>query len=289
MAFLLDGKKLSAEHRSVVAKEVLRLTEEGFLTPALAVILVGDNPASHIYVKNKKHACQSVGIHSEIYHLPATTPQESLSKLIQDLNQSPHIHGILLQLPLPSHLNAAEIISLISPLKDVDGLHPYNLGQLFAGTPSFIPCTPQGCLHLIHSFLPTIKGKHCVVIGRSVLVGKPLAALLLNHDATVTIAHSKTEDLISVTRQGDILISAMGRPHFITKEYIKPEAIVIDVGINRQVSGTHSFLVGDVHFEDVSPIASAITPVPGGVGPMTIACLLENTLKAAKKSYGLGV
>ena len=247
----------------------------------LAVILVGNNPASQVYVANKQKFCADVGIRSEVYKLSADTSKESVLNHIHELNKNPKVHGILLQLPLPDHLNSQEILETIDPLKDVDGLNPYNLGRLFIGSAVIVPCTPQGCLQLIQSVCPDITGKTVTVVGRSNLVGKPLAALLTQHDATVTLAHSKTENLQAVCNRAQILVCAMGLPKKITAEYVQEGAIVIDVGINRVQYGEEA-LIGDVDFDHVIKKAGFITPVPGGVGPMTIANLLKNTLLAAQ-------
>lgn len=286
-AFILDGRAIAETLRKSIAIQAETFLKSEGVRPTLAVILVGNDPASEIYVNNKRRACESVGILSLVHKLSSNTSKESLLKLIHALNEDAKVHGILLQLPLPAHLDASEIIKEINPLKDVDGLHPHNLGALVAGTPQLIPCTPLGCAHLIKSCLPSVRGKTCVIIGRSILVGKPLALLLTSMDATVTLAHSKTTHLAEVCRKADILVSAVGKPALVTQEFIKPGAVVIDVGINRvtQVDGT-TRLVGDVDFIPAQKIAGFITPVPGGVGPMTIACLLENTLKAAKQGLG---
>ncbi len=270
---ILDGRQIAAQLRADVATRIAALGYK----PGLAVIFVGDDPASQIYVRGKQKACADVGIDSTALRLPVHTTPEELENAIRDLNDNPKIHGILLQLPLPPHLNADHFLSLIDPKKDVDGLHPANLGLLLAGRPGLVPCTPRGVMHLIQTVCPDLSGLHAVVVGRSVLVGRPLAQLLLAQNCTVVQAHSKTKNLGEETRRADILIAAVGHPKLITPDMVKPGAIVIDVGITRTETG----LEGDVDFETVKEIARAITPVPGGVGPMTIACLLENTLQAA--------
>jgi methylenetetrahydrofolate dehydrogenase (NADP+) / methenyltetrahydrofolate cyclohydrolase len=274
MAIIIDGKAIAAAYRARLAEAV----KKSGLTPGLAVVLVGDDPASHVYVRNKVTACEKTGIRSFEYRLPVETTEAALLPLLRGLNEDPNVHGILVQLPLPPQLDARKITLAIDPAKDVDGLHPANAGRLMMGIDSLIPCTPQGSLLLIQSVTKELAGKHAVVIGRSLLFGKPMGQLLLNHDCTVTQAHSKTRDLPSICRQADILVAAVGRPNMVTADWVKEGAIVIDVGINRLDNGK---LTGDVDFESVKNVASAITPVPGGVGPMTITCLLANTLKAA--------
>ena len=283
MAKLIDGKAISAQVRARVAEETARLKEQG-IVPGLAVVLVGDDPASRIYVNNKKKACEAVGIYSEEYALPAETSQEELLDLIETLNHKSEIHGILVQSPLPTGLDEAAVVDRIDPQKDVDAFHAHNVGLLTQGRPIFRPCTPAGIVELIRSTGTEIAGKHCVVIGRSNIVGKPMALLLLQNNGTVTICHSKTKDLPSMTVQADILISAVGKAKFVTADIVKEGAVVIDVGMNRSSDGK---LCGDVDFEAVEPLASYITPVPGGVGPMTIAKLMENTVTAAKLQNGM--
>lgn len=282
MAKLIDGKAVSAEVKTRVAEETARLKAQG-IAPGLAVVLVGDDPASRIYVNNKKKACEAVGIYSEEYALPAETSQKELLDLIETLNRKPEIHGILVQSPLPGGLDEAAVVDRINPQKDVDAFHAHNVGLLTQGRPIFQPCTPAGIVELIRSTGTEIAGKHCVVIGRSNIVGKPMALLLLQNNGTVTICHSKTKDLQWIASQADILISAVGKAKFVTAEMVKEGAVVIDVGMNRTEDGK---LCGDVDFAQVEPLASYITPVPGGVGPMTIAKLLENTVTAAKLQNG---
>lgn len=278
MAQIIDGKKVSAEVKARVASEVAALKEKG-VTPGLAVIIVGDDSASQVYVRNKEKACAETGMYSEKYALPAETTQEELLNLVKELNSKKEISGILCQLPLPSHLNSDIVINAIDPIKDVDAFHPVNVGKIMIGDYAFLPCTPAGVMELIKSAGVDPEGKNCVVVGRSNIVGKPMAMLLLHKNATVTICHSKTVNLAEITKQADILVAAVGRAKFITGDMIKPGAVVIDVGMNRDENGK---LCGDVDFESAEKIAGAITPVPGGVGPMTIAMLMENTLTAAK-------
>lgn len=278
MAQIIDGKKVSAEVKARVAAEVAALKEKG-VTPGLAVIIVGDDSASQVYVKNKEKACAETGMYSEKYALPAETTQEELLNLVKELNGKKEISGILCQLPLPSHLNSDIVINAIDPIKDVDAFHPVNVGKIMIGDYAFLPCTPAGVMELIKSAGVDPEGKNCVVVGRSNIVGKPMAMLLLHKNATVTICHSKTVNLAEITKQADILVAAVGRAKFITGDMIKPGAVVIDVGMNRDENGK---LCGDVDFESAEKTAGAITPVPGGVGPMTIAMLMENTLTAAK-------
>lgn len=277
-ATLIDGKTVSQTLKTKVAADVAALNAKG-IHVGLAVILVGDDPASHIYVKNKITACQATGINSTEHRLPATVTEDELLKVIDGLNKDKTVHGILLQLPLPGHLDENRMILAIAPDKDVDGLHPINAGRLMAGLPGLVPCTPQGSLHLIKTIQSDLTGLHAVVIGRSLLFGKPMAQLLLAENCTVTQCHSKTRDLAGLCRQADILVAAVGRAGMVKADWVKPGAIVIDVGINRIADKK---VVGDVDFETVSAVAGAITPVPGGVGPMTIACLLANTVTAAQ-------
>jgi len=281
MAKLIDGKGIAAEIRAEVRAECDRFfTQYGF-RPGLAVILVGDDPASHVYVKNKKKACEECGFISKSFELPATTTQADLETLIEKLNRDKTVHGILVQLPLPKGLDERRVLLKIRPEKDVDAFHPYNVGNIMTGTYSILPCTPAGCMELIHRTGIKVEGKNCVVIGRSNIVGKPMAMLLLHDNGTVTICHSKTKNLSEITRNADILVSSVGKADFLTGDMVKPGAVVIDVGMNRNKEGK---LTGDAVFESVEPVASYITPVPGGVGPMTIAMLMKNTLTVAKNS-----
>ncbi|MCH3971867.1 MAG: bifunctional methylenetetrahydrofolate dehydrogenase/methenyltetrahydrofolate cyclohydrolase FolD [Oscillospiraceae bacterium] len=279
----IDGKAISAEVRAHVKKEVCSMQSAG-IVPGLAVVLVGDDPASHTYVRNKKKACAEVGMHSEVYMLPADTTQRQLMELVKKLNASPEIDGILVQLPLPAGLDEDAVINAIDPTKDVDAFHPANVGHIMIGDYKFLPCTPAGIMEMLRHEQISVKGKRCVVVGRSNIVGKPMAMLLLHANGTVTICHSKTQDLPAVCREADILVAAVGRPKFITREMVKPGAVVIDVGMDRDEKGK---LCGDVDYTAVEPVSSYITPVPGGVGPMTIAMLLQNTLTAARLHHGL--
>jgi methylenetetrahydrofolate dehydrogenase (NADP+)/methenyltetrahydrofolate cyclohydrolase len=274
----IDGKTFAATMRLSLGARIATFKEKTGITPALAVIIVGDDAASHVYVKNKGMATREVGMTSLEYKLPADTSEEVLLKKVQALNENESVHGILVQLPLPKGVSEQRVIAAIDPRKDVDGFHILNAGLLATGQEGLVPCTPVGCLHLIKSVCADLKGKHAVVVGRSNIVGKPVAALLLGQDCTVTMAHSRTLGLEAVCKMADILVVAVGRPEMVKGSWIKQGAIVIDVGINRTSDGK---LVGDVDYGSVSQVASYITPVPGGVGPMTIACLLENTLKAA--------
>lgn len=282
MAVRIDGKAVSASVKAEVAKEVEALKEKG-IVPGLAVVLVGDDPASRVYVNNKKKACEATGIYSEEYALPTETTQAELLDLIKRLNEKKEISGILVQSPLPQGLDEAAVVEAISPGKDVDAFHAYNVGKLMQGRPIFQPCTPAGIIELLRFSGIEISGKRCVVIGRSNIVGKPMAMLLLQQNGTVTVCHSKTENLPEITRQADILVSAVGKAKFVTADFVKPGAVVIDVGMNRDENGK---LCGDVDFMAVEPLASYITPVPGGVGPMTIAMLMRNTVTAAKLQAG---
>ncbi len=279
-AHLIDGKALALSIREQIGKDVAQLMEQANVTPGLAAILVGDDPASAIYVKNKKTACGKAGIYADENKLPASTTQSELLALIDKMNADPKIHGILVQLPLPKHIDSKVILEAVSPEKDVDGFHPYNVGRLVAAEPVFVPCTPKGVMRMIESTGQPIEGKRAVIIGRSNIVGKPVALLLMHANATVTVCHSRTKDLPAVCREADIVVAAIGRAHFVTRDMIKDGAIVIDVGINRLEDGR---LVGDVDFEAAKDQAGWITPVPGGVGPMTIAMLLQNTLESAKR------
>ncbi len=284
MAKLIDGKAVAAEVRAEIAKEVADLQDTDGITPGLAVVIVGDDPASRTYVNNKKKACAEVGIYSEEYALPAETSQQELLDLVSRLNKKQDIDGILVQLPLPKGLNEKAVIEAIDPGKDVDAFHESNVGRIMIGNFHFLPCTPAGVMELLRHEGIDVAGKDCVVVGRSNIVGKPMAMLLLHSNGTVTVCHSKTKDLPEVCRRADILISAVGKAKFITADMVKPGAVVIDVGMNRDENGK---LCGDVDFAAVEPIASCITPVPGGVGPMTIAMLLKNTIAAAKLHGGL--
>ena len=279
MANIIDGKAISAQIREEIAEKVKLYNEKTGLRPGLAVIIVGENPASQVYVRNKKKACEQVGFNSWVYEMPESTTQDELNALIDKLNGDPGVHGILVQLPLPKHLDEEEVILRIKPEKDVDAFHPYNVGRITIGDPKFFPCTPAGIMELLHRSNIEISGKECVVIGRSNIVGKPMALLLLAENGTVTVCHSKTKDLKEVCRRADILVVAIGKADFVTSEMVKDGAVVIDVGMNRNAEGK---LTGDVDFASVSEVASYITPVPGGVGPMTITMLLQNTLTAAE-------
>ena len=280
MAMRIDGKAISAQIRAEIREECRAFTEKNGYAPGLAVIIVGENPASQVYVRNKKKACEEVGFYSEVHELPEATTQAELNALVDALNENERIHGILVQLPLPRHLDETEVLLRIRPDKDVDAFHPYNVGKIMIGDPDFLPCTPAGVMALLERSNIEIAGKNCVVIGRSNIVGKPMAMLLLHANGTVTICHSRTKNLAEVCREADILVVAIGRADFLGADMVKPGAVVIDVGMNRRADGT---LTGDVDFAAVEPIAAAITPVPGGVGPMTITMLLQNTLTAAKK------
>jgi methylenetetrahydrofolate dehydrogenase (NADP+) / methenyltetrahydrofolate cyclohydrolase len=275
-AQIIDGKTIAKEIRQQIKEQVAQLVAAGKNPPGLAVVIAGNDPASRIYVNSKKKACAEAGIYSEEHAFPETVSESELIGLIHQLNQNQKINGILVQLPLPDQINEKNVIESLNPKKDVDGLHPSSVGNLLIGTPTFVPCTPEGIMVLLQKTGIEIKGKHAVVIGRSMLVGKPVAVLLLAQHATVTICHSRTRDLPAVAREADILVVAIGKPAFINGDAIKPGAVVIDVGMNR----LDDKLVGDVEFESASQIAGYITPVPGGVGPMTIAMLLQNTLHA---------
>ena len=283
MATIIDGKAVSAAVRAEVAAEVEELKAKG-ITPGLAVIIVGDDPASRVYVNNKKKACSEVGMYSEEFALPADTTQEELLALVASLNGRSDINGILCQLPLPKGLSDKDVIEAISPIKDVDAFHAQNVGNIMIGDYSFLPCTPAGVMELLHRAGVEVAGKRCVVIGRSNIVGKPMAMLLLHENGTVTICHSRTQDLAAVCLEADILVAAVGKAKFVTADMVKEGAVVIDVGMNRDENGK---LCGDVDYASVEPIAGYITPVPGGVGPMTIAMLLKNTLMAAKLQNAL--
>ena len=280
-AILIDGRTVAKKWKDYAAQRAQRLIEKG-VTPHLAVILVGENAASQVYVRNKENACIHAGIRSTIIRLPEVCTQDELENAVLSLNKDESVHGILVQLPLPKGLDEARVLALIDPDKDVDGFHAMNSGRLMNGQPSFVPCTPLGVMKLLEAYQIPTRGKHAVIIGRSNIVGKPMAMLLLAADATVTICHSKTANLAEITRQADILVAAVGKPNFVTGDMIKQGAAVIDVGINRVDDG----LVGDVHAEQAEKVASYLTPVPGGVGQMTIAMLLSNTLDAAERYVG---
>ena len=283
----IDGKEFAARVRAQVAAHVAELKARHGLTPGLAVVLVGEDPASQVYVTAKGKQTVEVGMTSFEHKLPADTSEADLLALIATLNADPAVHGILVQLPLPGHLNSDLVINTIDPAKDVDGFHISNVGRLGTGQKSMVPCTPLGCLMMLRDHLGSLSGLNAVVVGRSNIVGKPMAQLLLGDSCTVTIAHSRTRDLAAVCRGADILVAAVGRPEMITGEFIKPGATVIDVGINRIERDGKSKLVGDVHYASAVEVAGALTPVPGGVGPMTIACLLANTLTAFCRAHGL--
>lgn len=286
-AQIIDGKESAAQLRSSVAGHVAWLKEEHGITPGLAAVLVGGDPASEIYVRSKGRQTIEAGMSSLEHKLPTETSQADLLALIEQLNSDPDIHGILVQLPLPEHLNADLVINAIDPAKDVDGFHISNVGLLGTGQNAMVPCTPLGCLMLLRSHLGDLSGLEAVVVGRSNIVGKPMAQLLLNDSCTVTIAHSRTRDLASICRRADILVAAVGRPEMISGDWIKPGATVIDVGINRIARDGKQQLVGDLDFGSAAEVAGAITPVPGGVGPMTIACLLANTVTACCRAHRL--
>ncbi len=279
-AKLIDGKVLAQSIRERIAKDVAELHSKTGVRPGLAAILVGDDPASHLYVKNKQKACDAAGIYVDEHKLPATMSQADLLALIEKKNADPRVHGILVQLPLPKHIDSKVILDAVSPSKDADGFHPYNLGRLVEGNPVFEACTPKGVIKMIESTGVSIEGKRAVVVGRSNIVGKPVALMLLHRHATVTICHSKTKDLPAVCREAEILVVAIGKAKFVTADMVREGALVIDVGMNRLSDGT---FVGDVDFGPVSQKAGWISPVPGGVGPMTITMLLENTVESAKR------
>lgn len=281
MANIIDGKAISAAVRERIKNDTARLISRSGVTPGLAVVLVGDDPASKIYVRNKKKACEEVGFKSFEYVLPAETPEIVLLELIDTLNREPDVHGILVQLPLPEHIDEKTVIEAISPKKDVDAFHPVNVGKIMTGDYDFLPCTPAGVMELIKSTGTEVSGKKCVVVGRSNIVGKPMAMLLLHDNGTVTMCHSRTKDLKKECLEADILVVATGRAKMITADMVKEGAVVIDVGMDRDENGK---LCGDVDFKSVSKVAGYITPVPGGVGPMTIAMLMQNTYNAAKKT-----
>ena len=283
----MDGKAVAGQIREELADEVADFIRNNSTVPQLAAVLVGEDAASQVYVRNKRRACEQVGVESILHRLPADIPQDALLDVIAKLNGNLEVHGILVQLPLPPHIEASRVLDAIHPLKDVDAFHPENVGRLSQGRPRFLPCTPHGILQILHRCDESVAGRHVVIVGRSDIVGKPLAMLLLARDstcgpdganATVTVCHSRTSDLASITRSADILVAAVGRPRFITADMVKPGVVVVDVGINRTESG----LVGDVDFDAVREVASKITPVPGGVGPLTVSMLLYNTLAAAR-------
>ena len=280
MAIRIDGKAISAQIRSEIKEETEVFVAQNGYAPGLAVVIVGEDPASQVYVRNKRRACEEVGFYSEAYELPESTTQQELNALVDQLNANDKIHGILVQLPLPKHLNETEVLLRIDPSKDVDAFHPYNVGKIMIGDYDFLPCTPAGVMALLSRSGIEIAGKKCVVIGRSNIVGKPMSMLLLHANGTVTVCHSRTKDLAAVAREADILVVAIGRADFVGADMVKEGAVVIDVGMNRRADGK---LTGDVDYESVEPKASYITPVPGGVGPMSITMLMQNTLTAAKK------
>ncbi len=283
MARIIDGKQLSTQVVEQVAAESRAFLDQHGIKPGLAVVLVGEDPASQVYVRNKVIRAREAGLHSIEHRLAADTDQASLNNLIEQLNGDPSVHGILVQLPLPAHLNEQLIINAIAPAKDVDGFHPVNVGRLSSGQPALTPCTPLGCMIMLRQALGDLAGKKAVVVGRSNIVGKPMAALLLQEDCTVTTVHSRTRNIEQICADADILVAAVGRPEMIDARWVKPGAVVIDVGINAIERGGKRRLVGDVDFTAVESVAGAITPVPGGVGPMTIACLMKNTLSAARQ------
>jgi methylenetetrahydrofolate dehydrogenase (NADP+) / methenyltetrahydrofolate cyclohydrolase len=279
-AQLIDGNALSKQLRAQVAADTVKLKAQG-LTPGLAVVLVGENPASQVYVRNKVKACEDAGLHSVLEKYEATMTEADLLARVEALNNDDNIHGILVQLPLPAHIDAQKVIEAISPAKDVDGFHIASAGALMTGMPGFWPCTPYGCMKMLESIGYDLKGKHAVVIGRSNIVGKPMALMLLQKDATVTLAHSRTQNLKALTLQADVIVAAVGKRNVLTADMVKPGAVVLDVGMNRNDEGK---LCGDVDFDGVKEVAGYITPVPGGVGPMTITMLLVNTLESAQRA-----
>ena len=281
MTTVIDGKKTSDIIKSEIADETAKLKLEAGVVPGLAVVIVGQDPASQVYVRNKCLACERVGFYSEKYEMAADTTEDELIDLINKLNNDEQIHGILVQLPLPKHIDVERVLLTIKPEKDVDAFHPYNTGKIMQGKYDFLPCTPAGGMELLRRYNVDISGKHCVVIGRSDIVGKPMAMLLLQANGTVTICHSRTKNLGELCASADIVVAAVGKPNFVTADMVKEGAVVVDVGINRLDNGK---LCGDVKYDEVAEKASSITPVPGGVGPMTIAMLMKNTLTAAKKS-----
>ncbi|MGO5473307.1 bifunctional methylenetetrahydrofolate dehydrogenase/methenyltetrahydrofolate cyclohydrolase [Streptococcus hyointestinalis] len=278
---LIDGKALATKMQNNLADKVQQMKDDYGIVPGLAVILVGDNPASQVYVRNKERSALKAGFKSETKRVPSSISEEELIALIEDYNQDDTIHGILVQLPLPEHINDKKVIMAIDPHKDVDGFHPINTGHLWSGRPIMVPCTPAGIMEMLAAYNIGLEGKHAVIIGRSNIVGKPMAQLLLAKNATVTLTHSRTRNLSDVAKSADVLIVAIGQGHFVTKDFVKEGAVVIDVGMNRDTDGK---LIGDVAFDEVKELASYITPVPGGVGPMTITMLLEQTYQAALRS-----
>jgi methylenetetrahydrofolate dehydrogenase (NADP+)/methenyltetrahydrofolate cyclohydrolase len=285
---VIDGKAVAAEVRAGVAKDVQALQASHGVTPGLAVVLVGEDPASKVYVKNKGEQTKEAGMNSWEYRLPAETSEADILAIVEKLNNDPAVNGILVQLPLPKHVNAERVLNTIDPNKDVDGFHPVNVGRLWIGERTLVPCTPTGSVILAKTVQPNLSGLNAVVIGRSNIVGKPVSALLLRENCTVTIAHSRTRNIENVIKGADLLIAAVGIPEMVRGDWLKPGAIVIDVGINRVPSANgKTKLVGDCNYEDCARVAGAITPVPGGVGPMTIACLLQNTVEAAKMQHGI--
>jgi len=284
MAQIINGKEIAAEMRAEIAKEADLLIKKSGITPGLAVVLVGEDPASKVYVGMKEKACKEAGFYSAEHKLADDSSEETLLSLIEELNNDDKVHGILVQLPLPKHINETKVLEAISPSKDVDGFHPYNVGRLIVGKPSFQPCTPYGVIKMLERTGTELEGKEAVVVGRSNIVGKPVAMMLLQKNATVSICHSRTKNLKDRVKSADIVIAAVGVPEMVKGDWIKEGAVVIDVGVNRLPDGK---LVGDVEFEAASNVASAITPVPGGVGPMTITMLLYNTLEAARQKAGL--
>ena len=286
-AAIIDGKAFAATIRAQVAQETAAFREKTGIQPGLAVVLVGKDPASEVYVRNKGIQAKEAGFNSLENRLPENTTQAELLAQVAALNADPQVHGILVQLPLPAHLDADAVLNAIAPDKDVDGFHPVNVGRLWTGNPVSVPCTPLGCALILKDRIGDLAGKRAIIIGRSNIVGKPMAALLLAANATVTIAHSRTADLAARCREADIVIAAVGKPELVRGDWLKPGATVLDVGINRIADGDKTRLVGDVHFASAAEVASAITPVPGGIGPMTIACLLRNTLACAKALHAL--
>ncbi len=282
MSELMNGKELAEKMQAELALKVKELNERQ-INPGLVVLLVGENPASQVYVRNKERVANQLGIYSKVERYSQTISEDELLREIEKYNQDPQFHGILVQLPLPEHIDEEKVLLAIDPKKDVDGFHPLNLGRLFAGNPDKIPCTPYGIMKMFEAYDIDLTGKRAVVIGRSNIVGKPMAQLLLMADATVTIAHSKTKDLPALAREADILVVAIGRGHFVTKDFVKPGAVVVDVGMNRDENGK---LIGDVKFDEVAPLASYITPVPKGVGPMTITMLMAQTVQSAEAERG---
>lgn len=286
---LIDGKQTARRLRESISHHVEVLVADHKIMPGLAVVLVGDDPASQVYVASKEKQAVAAGMRSYVHRLPKNTSQDALLELLRKLNKDKKVHGILVQMPLPKQIDTATVLRAIDPAKDVDGLHIENVGRLASGLPGLVPCTPLGCLTLLRSIVPNMSGLHAVVVGRSNLVGKPMAQLLLRENCTVTIAHSRTPQLPHVTRQADILVVAVGKPQLVKADWVKPGAIVLDVGINREQNAEGSRLVGDVDFASVREVAGYITPVPGGVGPMTIACLLGNTVAACCRQNELTV